>query len=339
MWQIGEWVWVYNHEAAIRQGASPQTNDQVLKAKLSLNWTGPWKILVVGPATTSPDKSPVADKLLYPDLPSGMPGQDSKRRVSVARCKPCANPHDLTDMPRYLPAGLTQYVLNSYTSKAPPYHVTTDDVEADAERIEVERITGHQSVRGRGGKLAVLYETHWKGLLQPSWEREIDLQHFRRSILDYWVGPSHQSRSCNHLYRRMRASAAARELARASGGRPLTKGYRLVAKSLWTGTFQRTPLPKGAQFWFKANDGFWWLGKIASPTAAPERYIVRFLDDPGPVRLALNASLYTTAPDAVRGSWCLQIHVSGGISAGLLRNADDSRSADIITFADPASTS
>ena len=167
----------------------------------------------------------------------------------------------------------------------------------------------------------------------------MDLQHFRRSILAYWVGPSHQSRSCNPLYRRARASAAARELARASGGRPLTKGYRLVAERLWTGTFQRTPLPKGAQFWFKANDGFWWLGNIASPTADPDRYIVRFLDDPGPVRLALDASLYTTAPDAVRGSWCLQTHVSGGISAGLLRNADDSRAADIITFADPASTS
>ena len=46
------------------------------------------------------------------------------RRVPVQRCKPCANPCHCGDMPRYLPAGLTQYVLNNFFKKSPPYHVT-----------------------------------------------------------------------------------------------------------------------------------------------------------------------------------------------------------------------
>ena len=67
-------------------------------------------------------------------------------------------------MPKYLPAGLIQYVLNNFSKKFPPYHVTQDDVSTPLERPKVERITGHQSVRGRGGVIAVMYETRWTGL-------------------------------------------------------------------------------------------------------------------------------------------------------------------------------
>ena len=52
--------------------------------------------------------------LLYLDLPSDLPGSDARRRVAIERCKPCANTHDSGDMPKYLPAGLTQYVLNNF---------------------------------------------------------------------------------------------------------------------------------------------------------------------------------------------------------------------------------
>ena len=64
-------------------------------------------------------------------------------------------------MPKYLPAGLTQNVLNKISKKSPPYHVTQDNVSAPLERLEVEQIAGHQLVRGRGGVIAVLYRTHW----------------------------------------------------------------------------------------------------------------------------------------------------------------------------------
>ena len=91
-------------------------------------------------------------------------------------------------MPKYLPADPTKYVRNSFTSKSPPFHVTFDDVSPPPERLEVEQITNHQVVHARGGVIAVLYETHWVGLLSPSWERELGLQYFRRHILLYWSG-------------------------------------------------------------------------------------------------------------------------------------------------------
>ena len=89
-----------------------------------------------------------------------MPGPDAHCRVSVAQCKPCTNHHDTTDLPRYLPAGLTQYVLNNYTTKSPLFHVTADEVAVPVERLEAAKISSHRSVRGRGGAIAVLFETH-----------------------------------------------------------------------------------------------------------------------------------------------------------------------------------
>ena len=43
-------------------------------------------------------------------------------------CKPCRSPEDTTDLPKYLPADLTTYVLTTSAAKSPPYHVTLDDV-------------------------------------------------------------------------------------------------------------------------------------------------------------------------------------------------------------------
>ena len=116
-------MWTYNAAATIRQGAKAGTDAKVLKAKLSLNWTGPFKILAGGrsPAEATPDGHPLASKLLHLDLPNDMPGADAPSRASVVRCKPCANPHHSSDLPRFLPAGLTPYVLNNYTSKSPPF--------------------------------------------------------------------------------------------------------------------------------------------------------------------------------------------------------------------------
>ena len=45
------------------------------------------------------------------------------------------------------------------------------------ERLEVDQISGHQLVRGWGGVLAVMYETHCVRLLSHLREREQDLQH------------------------------------------------------------------------------------------------------------------------------------------------------------------
>ena len=209
---VGNWAGVYNSASTIRQDVKKGTDATVLKTKLSLNWNGSFKILAVGPTASSdtPDNRFLQDKLLLLDFPSDLPGLDSKPRVSVERCKPCHNPDDTSDIPRHLPADLTTYLLTASDTKFPPYHVTLDDVTPPPERLEVEQITGHQLVRGRGGFIAVLYETHWTGLLSPSWERELDLQHFRRHISLYWSGKPTQHRQTNRLYRQMRIGAAHR---------------------------------------------------------------------------------------------------------------------------------
>ena len=121
---VGNWVWLYDMASTVRQGAKAGTDAKVLNTKFALNWTGPCKIFAVGPRPSSdtPDDSPRGDRLLYFGLPTDMPGADAHRRVSVERCKPCTNPHDRGDMPKYLPDGLTPYVLYIFT-KNPP-HIT-----------------------------------------------------------------------------------------------------------------------------------------------------------------------------------------------------------------------
>ena len=87
------------------------------------------------------------------------------------------------------------------------------------ERLEVDKISRYRSARGWGGAIAGLYETHWKGLLRPSWEREA------AHILEYWAGAPLQLRQENRVYRRMRVDAAQCELVRAKGARFLPPGH------------------------------------------------------------------------------------------------------------------
>ena len=263
-----------------------------------------------------------------------MPGPDAHCRVSVAQFKPCINPHDTTDLPRYLPAGLTQYVLNHHTTKSPPFHVTADDVSVPIERLEFDKISSHRSVRGRGGAIAVLYETHWKGLLRPSRESEADLFHARRHILEYWTGAPLQLRQANRVYRHMRVGAAQRDLARGKDARFLPPGCSYVNHHTWARRFRGTNLPVGTYFWDKAQDNLFWLGKNSAHTLTPGQCVVRFLDDPRTVKLALSSARCTTALGAVRGSWCLQVHQGSSLMRGIVRNVDESRGAEIAGSAD-----
>ena len=176
--------------------------------------------------------------------------------MAIERCKPCANPHDSGDMPKYLLAGLTQYVLNNFSKKSPPYHVTQDDGLTPLQRLEVKQITGHQSARGQGGVIAVLYKTHWAGLSEPSWEREMDLHLSRSHILRYWTGTPDQHRQTNRLYRRMRIGAEQRELSRNNGEHFLAPGYACVPRADWLRRHHDTILPKGSHFWYKGDDGY-----------------------------------------------------------------------------------
>ena len=328
---MGGWAWVYNSAPTIRQGVKANTDAKVLKAKLALNWTGPYKVLAVGPyyAAETPDGASLGSNLHCLDLLSDLPGSDARRRVAIDRCKSCANPHDSGDMPKYLPAWLTQYVLNKCSKKSPPYHVTEGGFSTPLQRLEVEQITGHQSVRGQGGVIAVLHETHWAGLLEPSWEREMDLHLSRSHILRYWAGTPDQHRQTNCLYRPMQIGAAQRELSRNNGERFLAPGYACVPRADWLRRYHDTVLLKGAHVWYKEDDGLWWLGKITASTTEGKVYLVRFLDDPGPIKLPLPPARYTTTTGAVRGSVCLQVHIASAFPRGNQRNVDESRGAAV----------
>ena len=86
---------------------------KVLKVKLSLIGTAPYEVLTVDPCSSANtlDGSTPGAKLIYSDLPSDMPGAGAHRCVSVQRFGACANFHDRDDRPKYLPAGLTHFVL------------------------------------------------------------------------------------------------------------------------------------------------------------------------------------------------------------------------------------
>ena len=73
------------------------------------------------------------------------------------------------------------------------------------------------------------------------------------------------------------------------------------------------------------------LKKISASTAEDGVYLVRFLDDPGPIKLPLSPARYTTSTGVVRGSWCLQVHVASAFSRGVQRNVDDSRGAAVVS--------
>ena len=124
----------------------------------------------------------------------------------------------------------------------------------------------------------------------------------------------------------MRIGSAQRELAREKGERCTSPVYDLVSRAVWAKRFSGSGLPIGAFFWYKAIDSLWWLGKVqAHAPEANGSYIVRFLDDPGPVQITLSPPRYNTAP-APCGSWCLQVHRNNGnFMRGLRQNIDNSR--------------
>ena len=178
---------MYKTAATIYQGAKTDTEAKFLKVKLPLIRTAPYKDLTVSlrnPADT-PDGFLLGAKLIY----FGCTLRNSRRGCSRALLgttfQALCNPYNHGDIPKYLPAELTQYVLSNFSEKSPPCHVTLDDVSVPLQRLDVDKITGHQSVRGRGGFVTVMYETHWTGPSRPSWEWKMDLQLSRHEILRY----------------------------------------------------------------------------------------------------------------------------------------------------------
>ena len=88
-------------------------------------------------------------------------------------------------------------------------------------------------------------------------------------------------------------------------------------------------LPIEARFWYKGDDGLWWLGKIRASTTENGVYLVRFLDDPGSINLPPSPARYTTSKGAIRGSWSLEVHLARVFARGIQRNVDDYRGTTV----------
>lgn len=125
-------------------------------------------------------------------------------------------------------------------------HVMVDDITPLPKRPEVERITGHQLVRGHGGVIAALYEINWVGLPSPPWERELDLQHSKHYIKIYWSGTPAQNRQTNLLYRQTRIGAAHRERLRWQGRIGMATGWYSDSRDQYLRKFSSTSLPSEA---------------------------------------------------------------------------------------------
>ena len=157
----------------------------------------------------------------------------------------------------------------------------------------------------------------------------MDLYLSRPDILRYWTGAQNQHRQTNRLYRLMRIGAAQRELSRSIGDRFLAPSYACVPRADWLRQYPDTVLPKGAHVWYKGDDGLWRLGNLSASTTEDKVYLVRFLDDPRPIKLPLSPACYTTSTRAVRGSWRLQVHIASAFPPGIQRNVDESRGAAV----------
>ena len=133
----------------------------------------------------------------------------------------------------------------------------------------------------------------------------MNLQHSR--LLQIWAGTPLQHKQENRLYRRMRVGAAQRELSRDQVAGFLSRGYSLVTHQDWAHSVSTTVLPVGDRFWYKARDHHWWLGKISAHTKTVAHYVVRFLDDPRPVKLKLSppGTLRLLERNAARGAFKL----------------------------------
>ena len=231
-------------------------------------------------------------------------------------------------MPQYLPDGLTQYVLNNFAKYSAPYHMPQDDVSVPLQRLEVERITGHQSVRGRGGIIAVMYETHWTRLSRPSWEREVDFQLSSQQILLYWAGVrANTAKPTTCIDAHWGCTLGA--FLCSNSERFLAREHGCVSRADWLRHYSTTVFPNGAHFWYKDDDCLWRPGKISARTTTDGRYLIRFLDDPGRTKLPFSPTHYTTSTGGVQGSWCLQLPRGTSVARGIQSNLDESRGADV----------
>ena len=214
-----------------------------------------------------PDGRSLGAHLLYLNLPNDIPGPGAHCRVSVARFKPCTNPHNTTNLPRYLPAGLSQHVLNNYTTKSPPVHATADDVSVPAEYLEIDKMPATSPYKA--GAESSPFSSLCRHLGNVNWTSSTP-QH----ILEYWAGAPQQLRQANRVYCYMCVGAAQRELSLDKDPRVLPPGYSYVNGQTWTRRFSDTIPPVVAHVLVLGS-----ISSLVAHTSTLGQCVVRFLDD------------------------------------------------------------
>ena len=202
-----------------------------LVSKLAHCWTGPCKVLLVGP-----DKAPDGDLVGRNLLLLNMSHEDSRRinaRVSVHRCKRCYNPHEGERRPQLLPWAMSSYVLNKYSDLAPLFKSTADDVnmEIDSYCVTPRSIVSHRILRGLSGTVSVQYLASWNEQENTSWETEQDLKQHGNVVERCWMGESKQVGGENAKYRAYRVQMAKRLKARLAGEVYVAPGHKLSSDS------------------------------------------------------------------------------------------------------------
>ena len=318
-----DWVLVYDDKSTISGGGEHVLKSRedtrgsrsfALIAKLALNWTGPYKVLVTGPGETE-DGRKVGPKLLLLDISEDEPGNNINPRVSVYRCKKCYNPREGMDMPRFLPWDLSKYVLNQYSELAPPFHLTVEDVaeELDTKELKPFKISRHRVCRGISGKSAVHYYTHWTGLDKCTWEHEVELEQYGDVVLKYWADQPEQASGGNLMYRRYRVQIAKRAIARKKGERHVPTGYKLCCDARGKPALRsRTMI--GSYIYYRTINAGWQFaivthvgGNLNNEGAT---HTLKLIDIGRNINVKLDANKLTTDDLEVEpGTWCYNYHI------------------------------
>lgn len=219
-------------------------------------------------------------KLLDMDLPSHLSGPDCSCPCVGPSMLPRRNQYDTDDLPQFLPACLSRYVLHTFGNNS--RRTTPPRMPYLRRQIVFKRTTSRDIswfgiVTGSSRcctKHAGLASTPRLGNENP----------IKIGLVGtfFCLGPTRYVKASkgNRSYRVARTCTAKRELARPRGERYMPPGFSLVSHDTWLRLFSAFLLPVGARLWYKARDGLWWSGQIGAHQGGS--YIVRLFDDPGP---------------------------------------------------------
>ena len=280
-------------------------------------WTGPYKVLLVGPS-----KAPDSDLLIVGRnlLLLDMCHEDSRHnnaRVSVHRCKRCYNPHEGERIPQFIPWTISSYVLNKYTDLSPPFHLATDDANMD---IDSYRVTPRSIVSRRipgefSGTVSVQYLTGWNELENSSWKTEQDLEQYGNVVERYWAGEPRQVDGENAKHRASRVQMEKRSQARSAGEVYVPPGHKLSCNPRCGPDIFSSDII-GSYIFFKATSDGWQFGKViglaedAGSVMFP--HTIKILDWGMRFKVHLRRDQLNT-PDVSDdpGTWCWHIHPRG----------------------------